>query len=70
MRATDETTNILPDALSKIEIPPWTPPTPEQLEQWHKLAEEAGAIRAEIGPIDIRTDELVHMGRVEAGIEE
>ena len=50
----------------KIELPEYVPPTAEQLARWKKLAEDIDRLRAEIGPIDIRTDDLLHMARTES----
>jgi hypothetical protein len=54
-------------SLPRIHIPPYVPPTPEQLRRWKELADEADRIRAEIGPVDIRADELLHLARAESG---
>lgn len=48
----------------RIEIEP--EPTAADLKRWKELAEEADRIRAEIGKIDIRADELLHIARSDA----
>jgi len=50
----------------KLELPEYVPPTEEELARWKALAEEADRIRAEIGPIDIRTYDLLHLARAES----
>ena len=51
----------------RITIRPYVPPTPEQLARRRELADEADRIRAEIGRIEIRADDLIHQARAEAG---
>jgi hypothetical protein len=50
----------------RVVLPPLRPPSPEEIERRRILFARAMALRAEIGPIGIRTDELVHLARVEA----
>ena len=59
----DGTTTVTPP---KIKIPEYVPPTKEELARRKRLVEEADRIRAEIGPIDIRTDDLLHLARSES----
>lgn len=43
------------------------PPTPEELAERRAWGERVDMLREKIGPIDIRTDELVHMTPEEVG---
>jgi hypothetical protein len=70
MSTTDKSREVISEAIAHIEIPPYVPPTPGQLEQSRRAAERAKALREEIGPIDIRTDELVHVARMECDPDE
>ena len=47
----------------KLVLPEFKPPTEEELARWKQLAEDIDRLRAEIGPIDIRTDDLIHAAR-------
>ena len=48
-------------------IPTLAPPTPEELARRRRLFERAREIREAIGPIGIRTDDLIHEARRESG---
>jgi hypothetical protein len=49
--------------LSSIEVPPSVPPTPEEIARRQAHFVTVMALREEIGPIGISTDELVHAAR-------
>jgi hypothetical protein len=49
--------------LSSIEIPPSVPTTPEEIARRRAHFARVMALREEIGPIGISTDELVHAAR-------
>jgi hypothetical protein len=50
----------------RVTLPPWTPPTPEEIARRRALFAKVMTLREEIGPIGITTDELVHQARAEA----
>jgi hypothetical protein len=52
--------------LPRVTIPVVARATPQELERRRRLYAETLALRAKIGPIDIATDELVHLGRGES----
>jgi hypothetical protein len=71
MEATMDQTHTLkpagaPATLPPIEIPPFEPPTEEELARRTVLFEQARRLREEIGPIDIAADELLYLARSEA----
>ena len=49
--------------LPKFVLPPYVPPTPEQLEKRRLLGEEATRPREEIGPLDFSLTELIREDR-------
>lgn len=55
-----------PSAHDAIVLPPLLPPTPDDLARRRRLFARAMALRDEIGPIGITTDDLVHQAREEA----
>lgn len=44
---------------AQIDIPPYVPPTPEELAERQAAARDLLALRDEIGPIDMTWDELL-----------
>ncbi len=58
--------DLLAAALARIELPPLIPASPEEIERRRVLFERTIALRDKIGPIGIRTDELIHQVREEA----
>ena len=52
--------------LPKIELPPFKPVTPEEIERRRAIVARIRALREEIGPIGIRADELIRQVRDEA----
>lgn len=52
-------------AVPRIEIPPVEPVTSDEIERRQKLIARARKRRANIGPIDIPTDDLLHEARRE-----
>ena len=57
-RATSDTAT-----LPRIALPPLVPPTREEIERRRVLYDRVRRRRAEIGPIGIRSDELIHQAR-------
>lgn len=56
--------------LDRIELPLLKPASPEEIERRRVLFERAKVLREEIGPLGIRTDELIRQVREEAdGVE-
>jgi hypothetical protein len=59
--------SALPDSetatLATIEIPPSVPPTPEEIVRRQAHFAKVMALREEIGPIGISSDDLVHAAR-------
>jgi hypothetical protein len=55
------------DTFLGIEIPPSTPPAPDEITRRRAHFAKVMALREEIGPIGISTDELVHAAREELG---
>ena len=53
--------------LPRIALPPLSPPTREEIERRRALYEQVRRRRAEIGPIGIRSDELIHQARQDSG---
>ena len=53
--------------LPRIALPPLVPPTCEEIERRRILYERVRRRRAEIGPIGIRSDELIHQAREDSG---
>ncbi len=53
-----------------IKLPPLEPPTKAEIERRRILFERNRRLRAEIGPIGIRSDDLIHLARAEAEISE
>ena len=49
--------------LPKFVLPPYVPPSPEQLEKRRQLGEEATRLREEIGPLDFSLTELIREDR-------
>jgi hypothetical protein len=49
----------------KVELPPAPPATDDEIQRRRELFKRAMKLRAEIGPIDIPTYELVREGRDE-----
>ncbi|MGH2559191.1 MAG: hypothetical protein ACRDJH_09010 [Thermomicrobiales bacterium] len=50
----------------RVALPPLEFPSPQEIHRRRILFERAMVLRAEIGPIGINTDELVHQAREEA----
>ena len=52
--------------LPRIALPADEPITPEEIERRRSLFAKVFALREEIGPIGVRSDDLVHQARDEA----
>jgi hypothetical protein len=52
--------------LRRVELPRLEPPSDTEIERRRILFARAMALRAEIGPIGIRTELLIHQAREEA----
>jgi hypothetical protein len=61
-----EAATELPDTGWRLELPPPERPSEEELERRRVLFERTIALRDKIGPIGIRTDELIRQVREEA----
>ena len=58
-------------ASPRIALPPFVPASPEEIARRRALFAKVMALREQIGPIGIRSDDLVHQARVEAdGVDE
>ncbi len=68
----DDERRAPPEAtLPKIELPPFKPATPEEIERRRVLVARIIERRERIGPIGIRADELIRQVRAEAdGLDE
>lgn len=51
------------ETAAKIKLPPYKPPTPEELIRRQKLGEEILRLREEMGPIGRSVTELIREGR-------
>lgn len=51
------------EALGKVVIPPYVPPTPEELERSREAFAEITKLRDRIGPIGMSVTELIRMDR-------
>ena len=61
-----ERSTVTATAPARVALPPLAPATPEEIACRRALFARVMARRSAIGPIGIRTDELVHQSRVEA----
>ncbi len=52
--------------VTRIPIPRFDPPTQEEIERRRELFAKVMALREQIGPSGIATDELIHQVRMEA----
>ncbi len=52
-----------PKRLPRIVLPPYRPPTPEQLERRRVLGEESRKLRKEIGPLGFSLTDLIREDR-------
>jgi hypothetical protein len=53
--------------LPKLELAPYVPPSAQELARRKRLIDEARRLRDESEPLDIPTDDLIHLARAEAG---
>lgn len=52
--------------LSRPVLPPMAPVSPEEIARRRALFAKFMALREQIGPIGVRTDDLIHLTRTEA----
>jgi hypothetical protein len=53
--------------LPKLELAPYVPPSVQELASRKRLIDEARRLRDESEPLDISTDDLIHIARAETG---
>ena len=66
MQSTAGDSDSAVSTLPEIQLQADEPVTPEEIARRRVLYERAMRLREKIGPIDIPTDELKHLGRQEA----
>ena len=66
---TSSTPSSAATLVPRVTLPPLLPPTPEEIARRRTLFAKVMALREQIGPIGITTDELVHQTRAGADVD-